>query len=419
MKNEVTAEIESDFDEKSSKTEKSLVLSLFSILFLVYTENFVIAPLLVQISQDLAMSVSMSSNLVSVYTLSVGFGALLFGPISDKIGRYKSVLLSLYGFALATFFCAQVNSPESAFVLRALCGGLAGILVSNTFAYVADYCIHNKAPNMIPALMGKVMSGMFAAIVFGVPFGMLAGYAADWRVVFVVLGVATLILAIVFNYSVENVDDKQSKVESAGYLKSLSQYFAFLKNGSLARISLLFFTFQFVVTAFATFSPIWILDKGYSLMELAIVYGITGFISTLVAVKSGLIVEKFGVKKVIVISNLVVGLALLLMVTLEFSIWLIAILISVYLSFVSLRMSPLQALSSISVSAQERGRFMALNSFSMQVGSTVGVFILSIVMTLSQVMAKDFEMGVYLLAFVSLISLLISMSLKVESSNQG
>lgn len=419
MKNEVTAEIESDFDEKSSKTEKSLVLSLFSILFLVYTENFVIAPLLVKISQDLAMSVSMSSNLVSVYTLSVGLGALLFGPISDKIGRYKSVLLSLYGFALATFFCAQVNSPESAFVLRALCGGLAGILVSNTFAYVADYCIHNKAPNMIPAQMGKVMSGMFAAIVFGVPFGMLAGYAADWRVVFVVLGVATLILAIVFNYSVENVDDKQPKVESAGYLKSLSQYFAFLKNGLLARVSLLFFTFQFVVTAFATFSPIWILDKGYSLLELAIVYGITGFISTLVAVKSGLIVKKFGVKKVIVISNLVVGLALLLMVTLEFSIWLIAILLSVYLSFVSLRMSPLQALSSISVSAQERGRFMALNSFSMQVGSTVGVFILSIVMTLSQVMANDFEMGVYLLAFVSLISLLISISIKVESSNQG
>jgi predicted MFS family arabinose efflux permease len=404
---------ENNLEEVGRNNDKTLVMSLFAILFLVYTENFIIAPLLTQLAYDLSMSVSLSSNLVTVYTLAVGFGALLYGPISDKVGRHKSIVFSLGGFSVATFLCGQAWDAESVFILRAACGALAGILVSNTFAYVGDYCMTRKTPADIPVLMGKVMSGMFAAIVFGVPLGILAGHIADWRMAFMMLGLATLLLCLIFIYFVENIEkDNVTNKSSTGYFKSLLEYFVFIKNPDLLRITALFFLFQLVVTAFGTFSPIWILDQGYTLGDLAIIYGITGFISTLFAIKSGSIVAKYGVKKTIVVSNAIVMTVLFLIATLSFNVFLVTALMTVYLSFVSLRIAPLQALTAASTNMMQRGRFMSLNSFSMQIGSSLGVFAFSLIMAAESFDESQFYSAICALSVVTLITLLLSLTIK-------
>ena len=403
-----------DLEPEFLKSEKAFSISLCLIMFLIYSENFIIAPLISEISASLNMSLQLSANLVTVYTLSVGFGALLYGPISDSIGRYKSICLSLAGFAVCTFFCGAAWDATSMYTFRILCGLFAGIITSNTFAYVGDYYISKNSLQSIPVAMGKVMSGMFAAIVVGVPLGILVGHLSSWRTAFTCLSILSVALLIFILVGVEYV--KSKKAQTTGYLNSLAGYFKFLGNSQLTKITALFFSFQFVVTAFATFSPLWIIDHGYNLLTLTIIYGVTGFISVFVSMKSGYWVKQLGITKTFLISNILVMLALVFIVSITFNIYVVAALMAVYLSCISLRMGPLQALSVSSVDAMERGRFSSFNSFAMQMGSSLGVALFSVMIAnQQQVTGLSFNVGVYFLVGVTALSTLIAIFVKSPS----
>lgn len=397
------------------KSEKSLVIALFLIMFLVYSENFIIAPLLAEMSASLNMSIQLSANLISIYTLAVGFGALLYGPFSDSIGRFKSITFSLMSFAVFTFLCGMAWDVYSVYSFRVACGLSAGILTSNAFAYIGDYYMDKGNPQSIPVTMGKVMSGMFSAIVVGVPLGILVGHLSSWRVAFFALGVLAVLLLTFLIIAVEYVPSK--KLNKNGYFNSLSTYFTFLHRLPLLKITALFFTFQLVVTAFGTFSPLWILGNGFDLLTLSILYAVTGFTSVFVAMRSGAWVKKLGISKTMLIANIFIIASLTLMIMLPFNIWLVAILIAVYLSCVSLRIGPLQALAVMSIDSSERGRYSALNSFAMQMGSAIGVFIFSMVMSNLQTGKSIFNLegfcfGVVGLAGITFISLIIALTIK-------
>ncbi len=398
------------------KSEKAFSLSLCLIMFLIYSENFIIAPLISEISTSLNMSMQLSANLVTAYTLSVGIGALLYGPISDSIGRYKSICISLAGFSVCTFFCGAAWDAGSMYIFRILCGLFAGILTSNSFAYVGDYYISKKNHQSIPVAMGKVMSGMFAAIVVGVPLGILVGHLSSWRTAFVCLSILSVILLIFILVGVEHV--KSIRAQTSGYLSSLAGYFKFLSNLNLSKITALFFSFQFVVTAFATFSPLWIIRHGYDLLTLSIIYGVTGFVSVFISMKSGYFVKKFGITKTFLISNILVMLALIFIVSITFNIFVVTTLIAIYLSCISLRMGPLQALSVASVDAMERGRYSSFNSFAMQMGSSFGVALFSLMIAnqqQEQAAGLNFDAAVYFLVGVTAISTLIALFVKSPS----
>jgi predicted MFS family arabinose efflux permease len=393
------------------KSEKAFSLSLCLIMFLIYSENFIIAPLISEISTSLNMSLQLSANLVTVYTLSVGFGALLYGPISDSIGRYKSICISLAGFSACTFFCGAAWDAISMYTFRILCGLFAGVLTSNAFAYVGDYYISKNNPQSIPVAMGKVMSGMFAAIVVGVPLGIMVGHLSSWRTAFTCLSILSVMLLIFILVGVEYV--KSTKSQTTSYLNSLAGYFKFLGSSHLTKITALFFSFQFVVTAFATFSPLWIISHGYDLLTLTIIYGVTGFISVFVSMKSGYWVKQLGITKTLLISNILVMLTLFFIVSITFNIYVVAALMTVYLGCISLRMGPLQALSVASIDAMERGRFTSFNSFAMQMGSSLGVALFSIVVANEQrAIGLSFESGVCFLVGVTALSTLIALFVK-------
>lgn len=398
------------------KSQKSLSLSLFMIMFLIYSENFIIAPLLSEISASLHISLQLSANLVSVYTLSVGLGALFYGPLSDSIGRYKSICISLAGFSLATLMCGIAWDVVSIYVFRISAGLFAGILTSNSFAYVADYFVNKGKPQLIPVTMGKVMSGMFSAIVVGVPLGILVGYMSSWRVAFYILSALSICLLIFILVGVEHV--KSSKNDGKRYFEALRGYFKFIKEPRLLKISALFFSFQFVVTAFATYSPMWIVGHGYGLLALSALYGVTGLISVFVAIQSGNLVQKLGFQKTLLLSNLFVITSLGLIASLDFNIYLLAALIAVYLSCVSLRIGPLQALSVTLVDGMERGRYSAFNSFSMQMGSSVGVSLCSVMLASGQGDGLNFSYVVYCLVGITAISTAIAISIKQKTLNE-
>ena len=118
-------------------------------------------------------------------------GALVFGPLADRIGRKKIILLSTLAFGIGTLITSFVNDVSALFAIRFLTGlGLGGAM-PNTIALTSEFSPHRRRATMVMVMfvgfsIGAALGGLLAAAL--IPH-------LGWRSVFVVGGTAPLLLA--------------------------------------------------------------------------------------------------------------------------------------------------------------------------------------------------------------------------------
>jgi AAHS family 4-hydroxybenzoate transporter-like MFS transporter len=123
-------------------------------------------------------------------------GALLFGPLADRIGRKKIILFSTLAFGIGTLVTSVVNDVNTLLVVRFLTGlGLGGAM-PNTIALTSEFSPHRRRATMVMVMfvgfsIGAALGGLLAAALIP-QFG--------WRSVFVVGGAAPLVLAPVLSW---------------------------------------------------------------------------------------------------------------------------------------------------------------------------------------------------------------------------
>jgi len=88
-------------------------------------------PALPTLEAEFAASTARVQHTVSAYLFGMGLGQLAFGPLTDRFGRKRPLLLGLGIFALASAGCALAHSIDSFALLRfaQALGGSAGMVV--------------------------------------------------------------------------------------------------------------------------------------------------------------------------------------------------------------------------------------------------------------------------------------------------
>jgi AAHS family 4-hydroxybenzoate transporter-like MFS transporter len=117
-------------------------------------------------------------------------GALLFGPLADRIGRKKIIIFSTLAFGIGTLVTAFVQDVNSLLAVRFLTGlGLGGAM-PNAIAMTSEFNPRRRRATMVMIMfcgfsIGAALGGFLAAAL--IPhFG--------WRSVFVAGGIAPLLL---------------------------------------------------------------------------------------------------------------------------------------------------------------------------------------------------------------------------------
>jgi MFS transporter, AAHS family, 4-hydroxybenzoate transporter len=117
-------------------------------------------------------------------------GALVFGPLADRIGRKKIIIFSTTAFGIGALATAFAQDITTVLVIRFFTGlGLGGAM-PNAIALTAEYNPHRRRATMVMIMfsgfsIGAALGGFLAADL--IPrFG--------WRSVFIVGGIAPLLM---------------------------------------------------------------------------------------------------------------------------------------------------------------------------------------------------------------------------------
>ena len=146
------------------------------------------APLIVA---DLNLPRTLIGPILSSSLLGAVLGAFTFGPLGDRFGRKTMLVIAAAAFGVFTLLTATARSPEMLLAVRFLAGvGLGG----------ATPCFLALSSEFAPARSrAAVASLIWAAFPVGATAGSFINaailHAADWRAMFLVGGVAPLVVA--------------------------------------------------------------------------------------------------------------------------------------------------------------------------------------------------------------------------------
>ena len=90
-------------------------------------------PALPQLADDLNASASAAQLSITACLVGLAFGQLIAGPLSDRLGRRRPLIVGLVAFLLASVACALAPSVAILVLLRLIQGlaGAAGIVISS------------------------------------------------------------------------------------------------------------------------------------------------------------------------------------------------------------------------------------------------------------------------------------------------
>jgi AAHS family 4-hydroxybenzoate transporter-like MFS transporter len=181
-----------DFIEQQpvGRFQIGLLLTCAAVLFLDGFDTQAIGYVAPVLAKEWGLTKGALGPVFSAGLFGLMIGALIFGPLADRIGRKKIIIFSSLAFGIGTLATTFITDVNTLLVIRFLTGlGLGGAM-PNAVAMTSEFSPHRRRATMVMVMfcgfsVGAALGGLLAAAL--IPhFG--------WRSVFVVGGLAPLLL---------------------------------------------------------------------------------------------------------------------------------------------------------------------------------------------------------------------------------
>lgn len=283
-------------------------------------------------------------------------GALLLGPIVDRVGRRGPMLIGMLVFVMASLAHVLARDFNELLLARAVTGLAAGGIYTSASAAVADLVAYERRGRA----MGVFAAGMFLGLPVGLPLAVLFAEYGDWRWVYY-LQAGIGLFAMLATYTTLPRD-----------LGKGSRFLANLPRLASLQIVAALLSVMFYVGAFFTavqFAGQWLDQTGLLRKELQwSVWLILGLCSALGSLVFGRVSDWIGKWLWTNITSLIVavGLLALTLVSGLGGLLLIGIPLAI---FSAARTGPFQALISELVPSDARGTLMGIRSAAVNLGT--------------------------------------------------
>ncbi|SHG13503.1 MFS transporter [Bradyrhizobium erythrophlei] len=167
-----------------------LLLTCAAVLFLDGFDAQAIGYVAPALAREWGLTKGALGPVFSAGLFGLMIGALLFGPLADRIGRKRIIILSTLAFGTCALLTAFVQDVNSLLAIRFLTGlGLGGAM-PNAIAMTSEFNPRRRRATMVMIMfcgfsVGAALGGLLAAAL--IPH-------LGWRSVFVIGGIAPLLL---------------------------------------------------------------------------------------------------------------------------------------------------------------------------------------------------------------------------------
>lgn len=351
-------------DITEAKTGK-MVFILGMMVFWCNGDNYAAAPLIVEIAKDLHLEISQAALSVTAYMLPFGLFTLLFGPLADRFGKAKVINLAAFGTAIFSALGAAAFDLASLSLIRAVNGAFAAAILPVTMSLVGDRFGHD--PKKVHNALGKVMGMAFLGGAAATAIGGALAYLGSWRLVYLVYGIAELLIAFVMLRVLERQPGTIVKMNLKTAYKD-----AFANPALLKTVSIIFLVGAAVFGSFTYAGKFVQTRTGYNILLVGLVLTSFGVATVVGGRKAGALRQKLG-NKLLLLAGVVACGSWALM-----GAWHSPVLLSVSLAGFGLGFIMIQP--TLIATAQQlmptrRGTVMSLAAFNMFVGGGIGTFI--------------------------------------------
>lgn len=291
-------------------------------------------PLLME---EWSLTAIQAGMLASAALFGMMFGAMIFGTLSDKLGRKKTIMICVSLFSGFTFMGAFADSPTQFALLRFVAGlGIGGVMPI-CVALTSEYAPKRMRSTLVAIMFsGYAIGGMMSAILGA---WLVADYG--WEIMFYIAGIPMLLLPIIWVMLPESLMflTKAGRTDEAKVvLQKLSPNTSilptstltldepikgddapiralFLRNRGFSTVMfwVAFFMCLLMVYALASWLPKLMIQAGYSLgasMIFLFALNIGGMIG---AIGGGALADRFHIKPVLTIMFSCGAVALILL----------------------------------------------------------------------------------------------------------
>jgi predicted MFS family arabinose efflux permease len=351
-----------------------VLFALWLMVFSASSQVIIITPILPEIGAALGVSESLQSLLVTSYAVALSCFAIITGPISDKIGRQRILLVGTSFMAGVLVLHGFANTYPLLLTVRTLAGCAGGMLSGGAVAYIGDYFPYERRG----WANGWVMSGIAVGQVVGIPLGKVLANAFGYQWPFLMFALTMGVAAVLIARYVPQPDVELDR-DRLSVKRGLLNYARLIRQPTILAAVMAYFLMFFGIGLYVVFLPTWLeQDIGVSGNQIALLFAVGGLANVAAGPVAGRASDEMGRKPLIVTSCLGLGVLMVLTTFVVTNFFWAVALFALSMVMVAMRISPLQSLLTALVPDARRGLLMSLAVGIGQVGIGLGSFIAGI-----------------------------------------
>src|SRR3954447_14985432 len=175
----------------SHATRTSPIRLLQAAAFVATFDRFAMPPMLLAIAHDLEVPLGDVVRAAGAYFLIYGLSQPVWGWVSDRFGRVPTMRVTLLLAGLCSIASSAATTVPLLGITRGLAGGLFGAAYPAALIYLGDTVrVAVRQRDIARLMVGVALGTALASVGAGVVADLLS-----WRLMFVVTGVAAVVLA--------------------------------------------------------------------------------------------------------------------------------------------------------------------------------------------------------------------------------
>ncbi|MGE8142206.1 MFS transporter [Novosphingobium sp. NPDC080210] len=310
-------------DEAKVGPFHTMIIAICAILLIVDGYDvFIYGVVLPELMKQWQLTAPQAGSLASWALFGMMGGALLFGPLGDRIGRKRTIALCFGLFSVSTFCNGFAATPTEFGIFRFLAGLGCGGLMPNAVALTNEYAPKRLRSTLVAVMFsGYAVGGMVAA---GIGIFMLPRFG--WHAMFFAAAAPLILLPLLLRALPESVGflirsgrEEQARAvltrlvpgnapttgklvyQNAGSTSaSVAELFRHNRTLGTLAMWLCFFCCLLMVYALGSWLPQLMRSAGYSLGSSLSFLLALNFGGMLGAICGGRIADRFGLPRVVI-----------------------------------------------------------------------------------------------------------------------